>query len=162
MRLRPSGKSVLLALALMLFCSCGRQDKKEAPPGPKPAEQAKTGTPMAADASSPTMVAGREVYEKYCLVCHQVNGGGVSGLNPPLKGTEYVLGDKARLIAILLHGSNEGLMIDGRSYTNAMPGFAHLSNQEIAHVASYIRNSFGNAAETVTVDEVAKIREIQE
>jgi mono/diheme cytochrome c family protein len=83
----------------------------------------------------------------------------VSGLNPPLRNTEYVLGDKERLILILLKGSNKGLVVNEMTYSNAMPGFPNLSNEEIAYIASYIRNSFSNSAEPVSISEVAQVRE---
>ena len=105
------------------------------------------------------MVKGKQLYEQHCLVCHQATGGGVSGLNPPLRNTEYVLGDKERLILILLKGSNKGLVVNGMTYSNAMPGFPNLSNEEMAYITSYIRNSFGNSAEPVSISEVAQVRE---
>ncbi len=43
--------------------------------------------------------------------------------------------------------------------TGSMPAYdTKLSDQEIADVATYIRNSWGNAAPTVSADEVAKAR----
>lgn len=104
------------------------------------------------------MLAGQKVYEEHCLTCHQSNGGGVPNLNPPLKGTEYVLGEKNRLISIVLKGSNEGLEIDGETFDNAMPPHNFLSDDEVAQVLSYVRNSFGNEADTVTTEEVKTVR----
>lgn len=101
---------------------------------------------------------GEKVYLQNCLVCHQERGGGVSGLNPPLKDTEYVLGAKNRLIGILLKGSNEGLSIKGSTYSSSMPGFGNLSDEDIANVATYIRNSFGNSADPITKEEVRRYR----
>ena len=104
------------------------------------------------------MQEGQALYTEHCLVCHQVTGGGVSGLNPPLKGTAYVLGAKDRLVEILLNGSNKGLEINGVTYSNAMPGFAMLGDRQLALLATYIRNSFGNSAGPVSADEVAAVR----
>jgi mono/diheme cytochrome c family protein len=39
-----------------------------------------------------------------------------------------------------------------------MPGYPKLSDQEIADVATYIRNAWGNAAPAVTLEQVAKAR----
>lgn len=113
-----------------------------------------------ADTLIPTaeMKAGKAVYEQYCMTCHQANGKGVSGLNPPLIGTDYVTGDKHRLIDIILQGSNVGLEVNGMVYSNAMPAHSFLSDQAIADVLSYIRNSFGNQADTITVAEVNNAR----
>jgi mono/diheme cytochrome c family protein len=140
-------------LALIMLSGCGRNKEK------KPLEGgAADGVEQTPVTDSPCMAAGEEVYSQYCLVCHQAGGGGVRGLNPPLKGTEYVLGEPARLISILLKGSNVGLEVNGTTYSNAMPGFAYLTDDEIACVATYIRNSFGNTATTVSPDEVRVAR----
>lgn len=106
------------------------------------------------------MVEGEKVYTQHCLLCHQSDGSGVSGLNPPLKGTEYVTGNKGRLLKIILNGSNLGLVVNGSTYSNAMPAFGMLSDGEIANVTSYIRNSFGNSAAVIMADEVRAIRTI--
>ncbi len=149
---------LFLSGVLLMGSGC-RQNGNQAQSPVVPAEQnTQSSLRPAADPEAPFMIAGRELYHQHCLVCHQQNGGGVSGLNPPLRDTEYVLGDKERLISILLNGSNVGLLIKGISYANAMPGFSNLSDEEIAHVASYIRNSWGNAAEPVNSSEVGGVR----
>ncbi len=102
--------------------------------------------------------SGKEIYEQYCLMCHQPAGNGIMGVTPPLSDTEYVLGDKERLVKLILNGSSEGLTIKGVTYSTPMPGFDSLSDQEIANVATYIRTSFGNTADSVTEMEVAQFR----
>jgi cytochrome c len=101
---------------------------------------------------------GKEIYVQNCLACHQSTGEGVPGLNPPLNDTSYVLGNKNSLLGILLNGSNVGLVVKGSTYSNAMPAFNALSDTAISNVASYIRNSFGNSAEPVTVEDVAAFK----
>ncbi len=92
------------------------------------------------------------------MACHQKDGGGVQNLNPPLIKTTWVLGDKTRLTRIILKGMNQPIEIDGEEYTNAMSPFAHLNDQQIADVLTYIRNSFGNKASAITSAEVKAIR----
>lgn len=104
------------------------------------------------------LINGKAIYTQNCLTCHQADGAGVQNMNPPLIKTTYVLGDKTRLVKILLNGFNEDVEINGETYSNAMPAFAHLSNQQIADVLSYVRNNFGNKAPAVTVADVNKIR----
>ena len=101
---------------------------------------------------------GQLVYQGNCLSCHQANGSGVYGIAPPLRKTSYVLGDKTKLIQIVLNGFNEDVEIDGEYYSNPMPAFPRLSNREIADVLTYIRNNFENNASAVTLDEVKKER----
>jgi glucose/arabinose dehydrogenase/cytochrome c5 len=101
--------------------------------------------------------AGQTVYVKNCVVCHQVDGGGVQSLNPTLIKTSYVLGKKTRLINVLLKGLNQ-VAIDGEKYSNAMPSHRFLTNKQIADVLTYVRNSFGNKASAVTISEVKAVR----
>ncbi|MEI6949210.1 c-type cytochrome [Paraflavisolibacter sp. H34] len=116
----------------------------------------------AAVATSPavpkaSLAAGKTVYMQSCVTCHQADGGGVGNLNPPLIKTTYVLGNKARLIQVLLKGMSQK-EVDGERYSNAMPPFHYLTDKQIADVLTYVRNSFGNKASAVTVDEVKKVR----
>jgi glucose/arabinose dehydrogenase/mono/diheme cytochrome c family protein len=104
-----------------------------------------------------TLAAGKAVYMQNCVACHQVDGAGVQNLNPPLSKTSYVLGAKPRLIKVVLQGLSQQ-EIDGEKYGNAMPPFHYLSDQEIADVLTYVRNSFGNAAGAVSAVEVKATR----
>jgi mono/diheme cytochrome c family protein len=104
------------------------------------------------------MAAGQEVYNTYCRACHMDDGGGVAGLNPPLKGTDWVTGDKTRLIRVILEGLSEVIEIDGQTYQNAMAAHNFLTDQQIADVLTYLRQSFGNDAGPLTPEEVATVR----
>ena len=101
-----------------------------------------------------SLQAGKAVYDSYCLPCHMANGMGAPGMNPPLAGTDYVVGDKERLIRVILEGLSEPIEINGEIYQNAMAAHAFLSDNQIADVLTYIRQSFGNSASEITPDEV--------
>jgi len=101
---------------------------------------------------------GKKVFETYCLPCHQADGKGVPGMNPPLIKTDWVLGDKKRLVNVLLKGLDQEIEINGDTYNNVMPAQSSLKDQEIADVLNYVRNSFGNKAGAVTLAEVKKQR----
>lgn len=105
-----------------------------------------------------SMVRGKAVYAKTCVTCHQADGGGLGNMNPPLIKTPYVLGDKGRMIRIVLNGFNEEVEIDDQVYHNTMPSQAYLKDQEIADVLTYVRNSFGNKASAVKPADVAAER----
>lgn len=79
-------------------------------------------------------------------------------MNPPLRGTDWVTGDKSRLINVLLNGLNEELEINGETYENAMPAHDFLTDKQIAAVLSYVRSNFGNDATAITAEEVAALR----
>lgn len=108
--------------------------------------------------AKPALAGGAVIYSNYCTSCHKNDGGGLAGVFPPLKGTQEVLGDKNRLIKIILNGLSGPLIIKGRKYDQQMPGFDFLSDQEIALVATYVRTHFGNSAGNITGADVAKAR----
>ncbi|WP_420150746.1 c-type cytochrome [Spirosoma sp.] len=120
------------------------QTKKPAKPAPKPAAVA-------------AKLPGQIIYEQHCLTCHQANGSGVPNLNPPLKGTDWVLGDKTRLINVVLNGL-QGQEIEGDAYDNAMPAHDFLTDTQVADVLTYVRSNFGNKASEITADEVKAVR----
>ena len=104
------------------------------------------------------ILKGKKIYEDNCLVCHQEDGSGVPGMNPPLIKTKWVLGEKNQLIQILVNGLNKPIEIEGETYQNPMPAQNHLSNDQIAAVLTYVRSSFGNKASPITVADVGRIR----
>src|SRR5699024_5559329 len=88
---------------------------------------------------------GEQIYQEQCATCHQQNGQGVSGIYPPLRGTEWVTGDKGRLIRIILQGIGGPIEVKGNSYNGIMPAWKDiLSDNEVAAVATYLRSSWGN------------------
>lgn len=101
---------------------------------------------------------GKIIYTKECITCHQADGGGVPGLNPPLAESSWANGDKTRIIRIVLNGMNDRVEIDGEYYSNSMASHKHLTNQQIADVLTYVRTSFGNNASAVSAAEVEAVR----
>ncbi len=101
---------------------------------------------------------GAKVFTAHCLVCHQADGGGVMNMNPPLIKTKYVLGDKTKLIQIVLKGLSGEIEINGDTYHNNMPSQKALTDAEIADVLTYVRNSFGNKASAVSASQVKAVR----
>ena len=79
------------------------------------------------------MARGEKVYQATCQTCHQASGLGVQGTFPALAGSK-VVASKDDQIAMLLTGKN------------AMPSWKALSDVELAAVATYTKNSWGNSA----------------
>jgi mono/diheme cytochrome c family protein len=124
----------------------------------------KTGPTLAAASfSGPgpgSALRGQKIYEQTCLPCHQADAGGVPGMNPPLQKSSYVQGPSVKLIGIVLNGLNDGVEIEGETYSNPMPPFsAVLKDQDIADVLTYLRSNFGNKAGPIAVTQVTRIRQ---
>ncbi|MBK1835618.1 PVC-type heme-binding CxxCH protein [Roseibacillus ishigakijimensis] len=100
---------------------------------------------------------GKEIYDKTCIACHGPDGKGVAGAFPPLDGSEWVTGDPAPILKVLLHGLQGPIEVKGETYTNIMPPHV-FSDQEMADVATYIRQTWSNDAPAVTEEEAAKVR----
>lgn len=99
-----------------------------------------------------------------CGGCHQGSGQGVPGAFPPLAGSDWVMGGTERNIRVVLHGLNGPIKVKGADFTapSAMPPQgAVLSDQDIANVLTYVRNSFGNKGGMVTKEMVQKVREAE-
>jgi mono/diheme cytochrome c family protein len=106
-----------------------------------------------------TMDLGKQYYQGNCANCHQASGAGQPGSYPPLVGSEYVLGNKEMLAAILLDGVQGSLMVKGSPFgTNVMPAWANLSDDRLADIMTYIRGTWGNKADEATAAEVAAVR----
>jgi mono/diheme cytochrome c family protein len=103
--------------------------------------------------------SGAAVYASQCQSCHQATGGAAPPFLPPLAGNPTVLDtDPTSLINIVLNGSAP-LVVKGRPTPYRMPQYrAQLTNQEIADVITFIRNGWGNSAPSVSVGQVAELR----
>lgn len=100
----------------------------------------------------------QKLYNTFCGACHQQNGKGALGRMPPLAGTDWVVGDKKRLIRVVLNGLQGSVEVTGETYNSVMPGHGFLSDDDIATILTYIRKSFGNEASAISPEEVKAMR----
>ncbi|MCW3092967.1 MAG: cytochrome [Ferruginibacter sp.] len=104
-----------------------------------------------------SILRGAINYKQLCSTCHGAEGKGVSSmLAPPLAGSPRVNGHSDLLVRILLNGLKGP--VDHKNYPDVMPAQNSNSNEYIASVLSYIRNSMGNKANVIKPDDVKKIR----
>jgi mono/diheme cytochrome c family protein len=105
------------------------------------------------------MQAGGKVYKDRCESCHQAKGEGVPRIYPPLANNESIaMRNPVNAIRIVLNGgfppSTEG---NPRPY-GMPPFYQDLSNEEVAAVVTYIRQSWGNDAPPTLPFEVQRSR----
>ena len=102
---------------------------------------------------------GEFVYYTYCGTCHQSDGEGDGARFPTLVNTDWVTGDKNRLIRIILEGMEGEIIVNGTTFSNVMPQHSFLSDKQIADVLTYIRQGFGNNASSISTSEVKELKE---
>jgi mono/diheme cytochrome c family protein len=105
------------------------------------------------------MADGEKLYRGACIACHEADGSGAPRIYPPLPGNANLQSaDPASALRIILDGA-ETITTPRAPNKGSMPAYAKkMSDQEIADVTTYIRNSWGNAASPVTPAQVAKAR----
>ncbi len=148
---------------------------KPAPAAAAPAEPAAAGEPAVAPDAEPTVAAaapaaagagpdasqmqlGKSAYAT-CAACHGPDGSGLKAgpmlMAPSLHGSELLLGDVDAALLIIL----KGIAKEGMDYMGMMASLgAGLDDEKMAAVLTYTRNSWGNSAPAVTVEEAAAAR----
>lgn len=99
-----------------------------------------------------------------CFGCHGKDGMG-NQMVPPLNKSEWVTGSKAQLSAILLRGLSGPIEVNGKTYNSpmTMPGLADnpsIKDQDLADIATFIRNHWHNQAAPLSAEDIAKIRSL--
>tara|TARA_R110001583_G_scaffold194169_1_gene364480 strand:+ start:2896 stop:4227 length:1332 start_codon:yes stop_codon:yes gene_type:complete len=110
--------------------------------------------------ADPSMPLGPRLYLDNCNACHFVNGKGADGVFPEIDGNSLVTADtSAGLIDVILNGAVLP-STEKRPARLAMPDFGHrLSDEEVAELATFVRQGWSNKATPVTAAEVADIRQ---
>ena len=102
---------------------------------------------------------GKEVYTSYCQNCHMEDGKGTADVFPPVAKTDYLKKPSKELIKIILEGQSGEIVVNKKTYNGMMPAQSYLTDEQIADVLNYIRNSWGNKISgTITPAQVKALR----
>jgi len=109
---------------------------------------------------------GSQIYQRHshCATCHLAHGKGNGIVYPSLVRSPWVNGSEDRLIKMALHGMWGKITVHGKTYDPArgvppMTAFRNLLNdEELAAVLTFVRNTWGNSASTISADVVKQIR----
>jgi mono/diheme cytochrome c family protein len=105
--------------------------------------------------------SGKKLFAVNCASCHQASGMGLGDQYPPLAGSEWVSVNPELIIKVITKGLKGEIQVKGKTYAPA-GGMAAVSNlktdREIANVATYVRQAWGNEAPEVSDEEVAQVR----
>ncbi|HEX9650074.1 MAG TPA: cytochrome c [Cyclobacteriaceae bacterium] len=100
---------------------------------------------------------GEIIYKKDCITCHMENGEGIPGVFPPLAKSDFLLEHLDKSISAIINGLSGEISVNGQIYFGQMEP-VKLTDQEIADVLNYSRNSWGNKANEIKAEEVAAQR----
>ena len=117
-------------------------------------------SPSASKPDDKIMAAGKAIYADSCSACHQDDGKGVPSMFPPLEHDANVQQrDPSTVIRVILEGART-VATDKRPTPFAMPAFDwKLKDDQVAAIASYVRNAWGNSAPVVSASDVGSMRD---
>lgn len=101
---------------------------------------------------------GHTLFESNCSACHQTTGLGLPGTFPPLAKSDFLMGRQDMGIGIVLNGiNNQPITVNGKPFKGVMPQLS-LTDDQIASILTYVRNSWGNKSPAVKASDVKKLR----
>jgi nitrite reductase (NO-forming) len=137
---------LFIAVVTTTIYSCGNSEPKT------------EGNPFATDGSTTAAAAadGEAIYKRACASCHMAGGDGIANVYPPLAKSDY-LANRENTIKQVIKGSSGEMVVNGKTYNNAMPP-QQLNDDEVAAVLTYVYTNMGNSGAPVTAAEVAAVR----
>jgi len=153
-----SGKEVD-AVYLGKAAAGGDSEKRIAQLKAAVAEEIKGNPKIATLSKEIQMEKGKGVFMQTCFVCHQVNGEGLAGQIPPLAKSDFFAKmSNEDAIKNVIAGRTGEVIVNGKKYAGTMTPLNYLSDDQIANVLTYVRNSFGNEGDPIKIDEVRNVR----
>ncbi|NCF51908.1 c-type cytochrome [Gammaproteobacteria bacterium] len=148
--------SLLIVPVIGLSLGACSQQSDDTAPG---ADDTAVHTAEVAAASIDELAAkGEAVYLANCSACHQPNGQGLPGAFPPLANSDYLTGDRKKVMSAALFGLSGPITVNGVDYNGVMPSLGHLTDEDLAAALTYVFSAWGNDLAAVSVEEVAALR----
>lgn len=118
------------------------------------------------DAALKDYPRGHKIFTTVCQTCHGADGNGIPSMAPPLNESQWVNGERQRLIGIVLFGLTGPVEVNGKVYrapeiSGDMPGIGNndeFSDRDIAELLSFIRVAWSNKAGKITDKDVQDVR----
>lgn len=136
------GNGVLLLLAYLFFISCNSKSENSKQQSTKFQQY---------------YIQGEQLYIQHCSNCHQKNGKGLGLVYPPLDTSDYMSDHFNEVLCLMKNGKSGELLVNGKSYNQAMPGVPSLTDIEIAEIATYIYNTWTHDRGIIEVSDATSI-----
>jgi cytochrome c551 len=102
-------------------------------------------------------VQGEKLYLTHCSNCHQKDGSGLGLLYPPLANSDYLEQNLDSAICMIRYGRRGPITVNGKTFDQPMPPLPSLGDLEIAEIATYICNTWGNEHGIIQVTDASAI-----
>lgn len=164
---------ILFLLVLLMLAACGKEAEQTAPASSAPPAATTTAAPDSAasePAASPpdaaatggdlqaSMARGEKLFATHCTACHQADGQGLAGAFPPLAGSDYLTPGGTEVINNVIHGISGPITVNGKDYNSMMPPMPYINDNDLADIANFVMNSWGNPGGEYTAADVAEAR----
>lgn len=129
-------------------------------PATQPEKAGVTATETLLSEAKPDMPLGPRLYLDNCAACHMVSGKGAGETFPALDGNSLVTAPSPKgLISVILQGAELPSTPD-RPMKLRMQGYENrLSDDEVATLATFLREGWNNKAAAVSAADVSAVRE---
>lgn len=99
-------------------------------------------------------VQGEQLYIKHCSNCHQKEGTGLGLLYPPLNESDFMDENFGRVICLMKNGISGEITVNGKTFNQPMPGVPTLTDLELAEIATFIYNNWGQERGLIEIDQI--------
>ncbi len=103
------------------------------------------------------LAEGKRLYLLHCSNCHQPDGMGLAKLYPPLKGSDYLIPNRDKVICGMRFGQKGELVVNGVIFNQEMPPNPNITDLEIAEIATYVYIEFADSVQIITIHEIRDI-----
>jgi len=100
---------------------------------------------------------GKLLYLQHCVICHQGGGQGTPGTFPPLAKSDYLMARPENGVRAIVEGLSGRISVNGSNYNNTMPPVL-LTDEQVAAVLTFVRQTWNNSGEVITPMQVSTVR----
>jgi len=99
---------------------------------------------------------GKDGYALYCQNCHMEDGNGQPAAVPTLLKADFLNKPAKDLINVILIGQSGEIHVNGSTYNGIMPAQNYLTDDQIADILNFVKNSWGNKAAKAIIPNLVK------
>jgi len=99
---------------------------------------------------------GKDLYVTNCQNCHSEDGTGQAGMYPPLAGADFMKSPVKDLITVMLKGQSGEVTVNGVKYNDDMQAYDYLTDDQVADVLNFAKNTWGNKSTVIILPEQVK------